>query len=75
MDPAACAGIELVPVEVPAGTLLYFGAFLVHRSSPNRSARQRRALLYSYQPGGWPSSLDSYKAMFGESTPATVDPA
>jgi ectoine hydroxylase len=64
MDPAACEGLELVPVEVPAGSVVYFGAFLVHRSAPNRSARERRALLYSYQPGGWPSSLESFKAMF-----------
>lgn len=68
MDPATCEGLALTPVEVPAGTVLYFGAFLVHRSSPNRSARQRRALLYSYQPGGWPTALDGFKAMFGKKT-------
>jgi len=68
MDPASCEGLALTPVEVPAGTVLYFGPFLVHRSSPNRSARQRRALLYSYQPGGWPTALDGFKAMFGEKT-------
>jgi hypothetical protein len=68
MDPKACEGLELVPVEVPAGTVLYFGSFLVHRSSPNRSARERRALLYSYQPHGWPSSLELFKKAFGEKT-------
>lgn len=65
MDPAAAEGLELVPVEVPAGTVLYFGAFLVHRSSPNRSAHQRRALLYSYQPAGWPTLLDQLRRLPG----------
>jgi ectoine hydroxylase-related dioxygenase (phytanoyl-CoA dioxygenase family) len=48
----------LIPVEAPAGTVVYFGAFLVHRSLPNRSAADRRALLYSYQPGGYPSGVE-----------------
>lgn len=69
MDLAACTDLEPFPVEASAGTLLFFGAFLVHRSAPNRSARHRRALLYSYQPGGWPTSLEITKAMFGEKAP------
>jgi hypothetical protein len=36
----------------------YFGAFLVHRSLPNRSSGDRRALLYSYQPAGHPHMLE-----------------
>jgi hypothetical protein len=64
MDPAACEGLELTKVEVPAGTVLYFGSFLVHRSAPNQSARERRALLYSYQPAGYPSTLEYVKAAF-----------
>jgi len=43
---------RLQPLEVPAGTVAFFGAFLVHRSLPNTSADDRRALLYSYQPSG-----------------------
>jgi ectoine hydroxylase-related dioxygenase (phytanoyl-CoA dioxygenase family) len=43
---------RLVPLVVPAGTVVYFGPFLVHRSQPNRTERDRRALLYSYQPAG-----------------------
>jgi ectoine hydroxylase len=39
-------------VEAPAGSLLLFGSLLVHRSSPNRSERGRRALLMSFQPAG-----------------------
>ena len=49
---------RLVPLEVPAGTVAFFGAFLVHRSLPNRSDHDRRALLYSYQPQGEPHSLE-----------------
>lgn len=43
---------QLVPVEMPAGSLVLFGPRLVHRSGPNPSARDRRALLFSYQPAG-----------------------
>jgi hypothetical protein len=48
----------LIPVEAKAGTVVFFGAFLVHRSLPNRSDKDRRALLYSYQPAGYPSGVE-----------------
>ena len=57
MDPAAFDHARLKPLEVPAGTVAYFGAFLVHRSLPNTSGGDRRALLYSYQPAGHPHML------------------
>jgi len=41
-------------VAVPAGSLLIFPALMVHRSSPNTSGRQRRAMLLSFQPAGRP---------------------
>jgi hypothetical protein len=53
---------RLKPLEVPAGTVAFFGAFLVHRSLPNRSAGDRRALLYSYQPKGHPHALELHRA-------------
>jgi len=43
---------KLVALEVPAGSVVYFGSLLVHASAPNRTAGDRRALLYSYQPAG-----------------------
>jgi ectoine hydroxylase len=46
-------GLE-VTLELPAGSLVFFGAFMVHRSSPNRSSKHRRALLPSFQPAGRP---------------------
>lgn len=54
MDEAQFDMTRLKPLEVPAGTVAFFGAFLVHRSLPNLSDRDRRALLYSYQPAGEP---------------------
>jgi ectoine hydroxylase-related dioxygenase (phytanoyl-CoA dioxygenase family) len=58
MDPARYDLTQLVAVEVPAGSVVFFGAFLVHRSMPNRSGADRRALLYSYQPAGHPHLRD-----------------
>lgn len=49
---------RLIPVEVPAGSIVFFGAYLAHRSLPNRSDADRRALLYSYQPRGYPHMRD-----------------
>jgi hypothetical protein len=54
MDPLKYDRSRLIPLEVPAGSVVFFGAFLVHRSLPNRSGADRRALLYSYQPSGHP---------------------
>jgi ectoine hydroxylase-related dioxygenase (phytanoyl-CoA dioxygenase family) len=61
MDPAAYDTAALVPVEAEAGTVVFFGGFLVHRSLPNATDRDRRALLYSYQPAGYPHSLEITK--------------
>jgi hypothetical protein len=58
MDTDSFEMSRLRPLEVPAGTVAFFGAFLVHRSLPNRSGGDRRALLYSYQPAGQPTSLE-----------------
>lgn len=58
MDPAAVEGYDPVPLEVPAGSVVFFGALLVHTSEPNRSDKDRRALLYSYQPAGFTHARD-----------------
>jgi hypothetical protein len=49
---------RLVPLEVEAGAVAYFGPFLAHRSLPNTSGVDRRALLYSYQPAGHPHGAE-----------------
>jgi ectoine hydroxylase len=53
-DPAAIDATSECVVEVPAGSVVWFGAFLVHRSSPNTTTAHRRALLPSWQPSGRP---------------------
>lgn len=52
IDRALDDDAKAVPVEVPAGSVVFFGAFLVHKSAKNTSDKQRRSLLYSYQPNG-----------------------
>jgi hypothetical protein len=49
---------RMTPVEGKAGDVILFGSFLVHRSLPNRSDHDRRALLFSYQPAGNPHSRE-----------------
>ncbi len=59
MDPERFDTTRLVALEVPAGTVAYFGPYLVHRSLPNRTSADRRALLFSYQPAGRRHMLDA----------------
>ncbi len=58
IDPERYDLSRLVALEVDAGAVAFFGPFLVHRSLPNRSGNDRRALLYSYQPPGYPHSRE-----------------
>ncbi|HZN13420.1 MAG TPA: phytanoyl-CoA dioxygenase family protein [Acidimicrobiales bacterium] len=53
-DPAKVDLDKEVIAEAPAGSVLFFGALLVHRSAPNTTGGHRRALLLSYQPAGRP---------------------
>jgi ectoine hydroxylase len=53
-DPQRVDAADERLIEAPAGSLLFFPALLVHRSSPNLSASQRRAILLSFQPAGRP---------------------
>ena len=62
IDAAAYPDAKPVPLEVPAGTVVFFGPLLVHQSAPNRSDQQRRALLYSYQPAGRRTQLEAFRA-------------
>lgn len=52
IDPDVYDTARLVPVPLSAGSMVMFGPRLVHRSLNNHSDRDRRALLYSYQPVG-----------------------
>jgi phytanoyl-CoA hydroxylase len=67
IDVTAYPDLDLVPVEVPAGSTVSFGSFLVHQSTPNRSDEGRRALLFSYQPAGRPKMIDQLRKLAGTS--------
>ena len=73
MDPEANAHMERVAVELPAGSVVMFGAFLAHATGPNTSDTQRRALLYSYQPNGHEHSLEELRRFFKPLKPAQAD--
>ena len=62
IDAVAYADVDMLPVPLAAGSMVMFGSFLVHRSDPNRSALQRRALLFSFQPAGHPTMVESLYA-------------
>jgi hypothetical protein len=69
MDPEKFDLSRLIPLEVKGGTVAFFGAFLVHRSLPNTSAVDRRALLYSYQPEGFAHSRDLLRSAWAKTDP------
>jgi ectoine hydroxylase len=47
-----------VVAGVPAGGVLTFGPFLLHRSGPNTTGGDRRVLLLTFQPAGRPPLAD-----------------
>jgi ectoine hydroxylase len=51
-DPRHFDEAAQVPIEVPAGSLIFFTPHTVHGSRPNTSDERRRALVLTYQPGG-----------------------
>jgi ectoine hydroxylase len=57
-----------VVAEVPAGGVLTFGPFLLHRSGANRTGGDRRVLLLTFQPAGRPplSEFDYEAALLSE---------
>jgi len=44
---------EPVPIEAPAGSVIFFDGYVVHGSQGNRGANSRRALILTYQPSGY----------------------
>ena len=42
-----------IPVEVEAGTVVFFNGYLLHRSLPNRSADRRRMALVNHYMNAW----------------------
>lgn len=53
-DPRHFDAAAQVPIEAPAGSLVFFSPHAVHGSEPNHSALPRRAAVLTYQPAGHP---------------------
>ena len=54
-NPSAMNDADEVVIEAPAGSLVFFSPHIVHGSRPNKSARPRRAMVITYQPGHRPT--------------------
>lgn len=54
VDPLSVDVDRAVTVTAPAGSVLMFPGLMVHRSAPNRTATDRRSLLFCFQPAGRP---------------------
>jgi ectoine hydroxylase-related dioxygenase (phytanoyl-CoA dioxygenase family) len=65
LDASAYPDIDPVPLELKAGSTRIFGSLLVHQSTANTSQRDRRALLFSYQPAGGTTMVDGLRRLAG----------
>jgi ectoine hydroxylase len=65
IDPERMDTSGMVPVEVPAGSAIFFGSRLVHASGANTSGVDRRAMLYTYQRAGQRNMLDVNREWYG----------
>ncbi len=54
-DPDCFDEADQVAMEVPAGSVIFFDPHTVHGSLPNTSNDARRAIVITYQPGGYPA--------------------
>ncbi|MDN5751500.1 MAG: phytanoyl-CoA dioxygenase family protein, partial [Pseudonocardia sp.] len=50
-EPPRAGDAEPVLVEAKAGSVVFFHSLVLHRSGPNRSDRDRRAMFYLFRPG------------------------
>ena len=41
---------DAVPIDAPAGSVMFFHSCLIHTSSPNESGAPRRMMIYSHYP-------------------------
>jgi ectoine hydroxylase-related dioxygenase (phytanoyl-CoA dioxygenase family) len=54
-DPNFVNEDDQVPIEVPAGSLVFFDPLVVHGSPANTSKQPRRGIILTYQPWGRPT--------------------
>jgi ectoine hydroxylase len=47
-------GLSPFAITAPAGSAIFFDGYIVHGSQTNRTASDRRALIFTYQPPGLP---------------------
>lgn len=52
-DPSAFDASAAQTLVVAAGSCIFFSPHVVHGSGPNHTAQQRRAVIMTYQPGGF----------------------
>lgn len=64
LDPDNMDTSAMIPVELSAGSAVFFGPMLIHRSGANRSTVDRRALLYTYQRAGQRDQRDINREWF-----------
>ena len=64
-DPAQFDAEKQWLAEVPAGSLVFFDAHIVHGSEPNCSDRARRAIVATYQPPDHPMFKHAGTRNFG----------
>jgi 2-aminoethylphosphonate dioxygenase len=62
---------EWVPVELKAGEMLVFGSYLAHRSGPNQSQNDRKAIYATYNLASEGDLHDPYYADRAVKWPAT----
>jgi len=69
-DPRYFDDSRQVPLEVPAGSIVFFHGHTVHGSQANTSDAKRRALVLTYQPAGHPMFKLNAVREAGEPAPA-----
>ena len=52
-DPQCFDAATAHAMVLPAGSLVFFDPHVIHGSQPNNSDQPRRALIFTYQPGGY----------------------
>jgi ectoine hydroxylase-related dioxygenase (phytanoyl-CoA dioxygenase family) len=62
LEPAWVKKQEWMPVELEAGGVLVFGSYLAHRSGPNKSKNDRKALYATYNLASEGELHDAYYA-------------
>jgi len=66
-------GVAFEPLETAPGDVCFFGAFVPHRSGPNRTDRPRRVLYLTYNPASQGDHYETYFADKRRSYPPDIE--